>query len=330
MRRTVEIAQANMSTALHQRASEPGSQPPSPHPTGARDRASNDPASGDLASDDRALADSFGQQIDDAAAYLELALHDARHIAEAAGTFADRAAPQERHTVPDPVDGSDLGGPDPAAPGRGDTAPARQRGRGGGHDAPRPAATIDAPAPVTIRMGFAVDVAGYSARPAGAKLDAQARTASIVGEVLRDMNLDIADTDHHGTGDGMIVFLPPSVEIHRVLPPLIRITASRLAADNRRYHDRLRLRLAAAVGPLGVAAIGFGNNTIVECARMVDSDAIKSALKDNPDADLAVLVSEELYSWVIGEGYDGLDPAEFRHVDVHVKDFDKSGWLWVT
>jgi hypothetical protein len=179
-------------------------------------------------------------------------------------------------------------------------------------------------------MGFAVDVAGYSARPAGAKLDAQARTASIVGEVLRDMNLDIADTDHHGTGDGMIVFLPPSVEIHRVLPPLIRITASRLAADNRRYHDRLRLRLAAAVGPLGVAAIGFGNNTIVECARMVDSDAIKSALKDNPDADLAVLVSEELYSWVIGEGYDGLDPAEFRHVDVHVKDFDKSAWLWVT
>jgi hypothetical protein len=41
-------------------------------------------------------------------------------------------------------------------------------------------------------------------------------------------------------------------------------------------------------------------------------------------------VSEELYSWVIGEGYDGLDPAEFRHVDVHVKDFDKSAWLWVT
>src|SRR5256885_13097068 len=96
-------------------------------------------------------------------------------------------------------------------------------------------------------MGFVVDVVGYGGRPAPVKLDVQRRLAALVTEVLQDIGLGLKDTHHQGTGDGMVVFLPVQVEIHRVLPRVIRSTAELLAVDNGRYRDRWWIRQAAVV-----------------------------------------------------------------------------------
>lgn len=181
---------------------------------------------------------------------------------------------------------------------------------------------------MTVRMGYVVDVVGYSSRSTREKVDLQARVSAFVHETLRDLGLELADTYHHGTGDGMVVFLPTEVEVHRALIRLLRSASDTVAEDNQRYRDRMRLRMAVVIGPLGPAAIGFSGNTIVEAGRLVDSQVLREALVDSPHADLAVLISDQLHAYVVRERHSGLEAADFRPVDVRAKEYEAQAWLW--
>jgi hypothetical protein len=77
-----------------------------------------------------------------------------------------------------------------------------------------------------------------------------------------------------------------------------------------------------------LAALGFGGNTIIEVSRLLDSDTIRQAVADHPDRDLVVLVSDQLYRWVVGEGHPGLDDIRFDQVHVSAKKFTATAWLW--
>ncbi|MEU4623372.1 macro domain-containing protein [Actinoplanes sp. NPDC023801] len=177
-------------------------------------------------------------------------------------------------------------------------------------------------------MGFVIDVAGYSRRSAREKVDLQLRVTTFVEEVLRDLGLRLEQTHHHGTGDGMVVFLPSEIDVPWALTRLLRSASETVADDNRRYRDRMRLRMAVVIGPLGPAAIGFSGDAIVEAGRMVDSEALRDALTGSPGADLVVLVSDQLYSYVVAERRTGLRPDEFRPIDVRTKEFARKAWLW--
>lgn len=179
-----------------------------------------------------------------------------------------------------------------------------------------------------VRMGFMIDVAGYGRRSARAQIDLQHRLAVIAAEVLQDLGVGLADTHHHGTGDGMVVFLPSEIEVHRALARLLRAVAEALAEDNRRYRDRMRLRMAVVIGPLGPAAIGFSGDTIVEAGRLVDSEVLRAALADRPGADLVVLVSDQLHRYAIGERHAGPRSEDFDPVDVEAKEYRSRAWLW--
>lgn len=180
-----------------------------------------------------------------------------------------------------------------------------------------------------MRLGFVLDVSGYSGRSAAQKIDVQQRVSALVEEMLADLGVNRADTYHHGTGDGMVVFLPSEIEIHRALTRLLRTAAQGLADDNRRYRDRMRLRLAIVVGPIGPAAIGFSGNTIVEAGRLVDSAELRDALADRPGADLVALISDQVHSYVIGELQTGVDPTDFEPIQVRNKEYHAPAWLWI-
>jgi hypothetical protein len=146
--------------------------------------------------------------------------------------------------------------------------------------------------------------------------------------VLGDLNLTPGQTAQQASGDGMNVFLPATVELHRALPVLLHSWRDRLLLDNQRFRDRLRLRMAVAVGPVGSSALGFGGDTIVELGRLLDNDTLRQAIIDHPAADLAVLVSDQLHTYVVGAGYAGLDPGRFRRHLIQVKTYSADAWLW--
>ena len=182
---------------------------------------------------------------------------------------------------------------------------------------------------VQVRLGFAIDVVGYSARPAWAKAEVQRRLADMLREVLADMNIGLEETDRQDAGDATKVFLPHDVEIHRALAALLSGWREHLARDNQRHDDQIRLRLAVGIGPVGLTALGFGGDTIVEMMRLLDSAALRQAAADHPNAILVAFVANQLYQWVIGAGYAGFDGFQFQPVEVTAKDYTGTAWLWV-
>jgi hypothetical protein len=180
---------------------------------------------------------------------------------------------------------------------------------------------------VAVRIGFAVDAAGYSSRSAEAKEEIQRRIARLVDHLVASVNVSVPPRSRQDSGDGVMVFLPPELEMHRVLPVLVRECAGWLARDNERYRDRLRLRFAVVVGPVGLAPLGFTGDTAVECSRLIDSEPVRTALAERPDVDLAVIISDHLHAYVVGEGHPGIG-LPYRKVRVHVKDFEADAWLW--
>lgn len=195
--------------------------------------------------------------------------------------------------------------------------------------APEPAVKLNLRETVETRMALGIDVVGYSSRSAPLKRDLQRRVASLVRQVLGDVGVRLEDTDRQDAGDGMMVVLPATVELHLALPRLLHAWRDRLEADNEIHQDRLRMRLSVSVGPFALGAIGFIGDTIIEIGRLLDSVPLRQALTDHPAVSVAALVSERLYQDVIGEGWPGLAATEFQPVLVEVKTFRRPAWLWL-
>lgn len=200
------------------------------------------------------------------------------------------------------------------------------------------------------RLGFVVDVVSYGRRTAPAQERIQSRLKDLLRAVVADVgaefdgtdgdinddingasNGDINGVDHDGgSGDGTVVFLPSGEDPTILLPGLLRAMAERLAADNEEYRDRVRLRMAVGSGLVGQGANGFTGPLVVNISRLVDSEPLRAAVRDNPAADLAVLVLDALHREVVVPGYVPLRTAEFEVVDVELKEFTERAWLWVS
>jgi hypothetical protein len=190
------------------------------------------------------------------------------------------------------------------------------------------AAPVAAPE-VEHRVGFGVDVVDYSSRSAPSRREVQSRVADMFTRVLADLGLAVHETDRQDAGDGMMVVLPSRVPTHAALPKLLHGWRAHLIADNA-YHpaDPIRLRLAIGSGPFAAAAIGFSDNTIIGIGRMLDSSALREAMTAHPDSFLVALVADRTHEDVVGERHDGLTADEFERVEVQVKTFHRTAWLW--
>lgn len=180
-----------------------------------------------------------------------------------------------------------------------------------------------------IRLGLTLDIVQYTAREPPEMQRLQQRLLDLVVGVLGDLGLTMSDTDHQGTGDGLMMFLPAEVDVQRALPSLLHGMGERLRQDNEIHRDRLRARMALDVGPVGLAALGFKGKISSIMGRMLDSGRLRQAVLDHADVDLVAMVSDRLFDFVVGEGAPGLDAANFTRVDVAAKNYRGDAWLWV-
>jgi hypothetical protein len=183
-----------------------------------------------------------------------------------------------------------------------------------------------------LRLAFVLDVAGYGTRTVTERDDIQRRLRHLVVAMLAEcgLRLDSRVVDHQWTGDGINAILPSDIDPPAVLSALIRSLAAELGADNARHADRVRLRMAIGVGLIERRAAGFGGPVIVDINRLVDSAALRSALSGELAADLAVAVSDQLYTLVIRPGYPGIPAGQFTQANVVAKEFSGTAWTWVS
>ncbi|MCL2584912.1 MAG: hypothetical protein FWE35_20915 [Streptosporangiales bacterium] len=193
-----------------------------------------------------------------------------------------------------------------------------------------------------LRIGFVLDVVGYGARTAPLQGRVQQRLPELVRLVLARCGLRLAGdaggaghggggtVEHEWTGDGINAMLPSDIDPTVVLPVLIRSLAAGLAADNTSADDRVRVRMAVGIGLVTRSGAGFGGPMIVEINRLVSSAKLRGALTDNPAADLAVAVSDQVHSMIIKPEYPGIPCAQFRPAPVKEKEFSGTAWIWVS
>jgi hypothetical protein len=182
--------------------------------------------------------------------------------------------------------------------------------------------------PKPIRMGFMLDIVGYGRRDARAQERLQQRLVGVVLLVLDDLRVEPSDIDHQGTGDGLVVILPERVDVHRVLPALLASSARLLAEDNAMFRDRIRVRMAADIGPVRIAELGFEGAMVTNMARLLDSRPLRDCVDEHPERDLSVALSDSLHRFVVAEGTPELPAEQFTRVHPKVNDATSIGWLW--
>lgn len=175
------------------------------------------------------------------------------------------------------------------------------------------------------RLGFVVDIVEFGRFDAATRADLRRRLDDLVRRVIADLGIDAAATSGSDTGDARLAFLPAGVDWSCLLPTMISAMGERLGRDNRRHGDRMRLRMSVATGPVSAGPLGFTGQLVVDLHRLVDSEVLRDAVRDHPDTDLAVLVSQALHEDVVRPGH--LDPADFTPVTVTAAEFTGPAWL---
>ncbi|MBB5956369.1 hypothetical protein FHS29_002955 [Saccharothrix tamanrassetensis] len=103
-----------------------------------------------------------------------------------------------------------------------------------------------------------------------------------------------------------------------------------LAEVNKPFNDKYRLRLRVAMddGATVIDPPHISGGPVTTTARLIDAEPFRQAVADAPE-DFGVIVSDRFHAEVVLSGERGLDRVPFRPVDVVVKDFHQTGWVYL-
>ncbi|MEU4828533.1 hypothetical protein AB0H37_42350 [Actinomadura sp. NPDC023710] len=130
-------------------------------------------------------------------------------------------------------------------------------------------------------------------------------------------------------GDGALILLPSDTAPTDVMDPLAHHLTALLRRSNRLANDlgRLRLRMAVHAGDVEHDDHGVLGAALTHLFRLLEAPAFKQRLQQVPDADLAMLVSQELYQHAAATGL--INRAAYRPINVRHKETRTCGYLWL-
>lgn len=176
------------------------------------------------------------------------------------------------------------------------------------------------------RVGFTVDIVGYSSRTTEAQQAAQNRLFAMLRHFADEVGIMFDQASFQPTGDGYHYFLP-DVDPHAAVRHLVRTLPRQVREDNLVQGDRLRLRMAVDVGPVEQGVLGFSGPTVSRFCGLADSGPIREAMKMT-DADIAIFVSDTLYNDIVRH-YGDLSYLPFERRDVVVPNYQATAHLLV-
>lgn len=181
------------------------------------------------------------------------------------------------------------------------------------------------------RLIVAADVHRYSGRDSLSQVDTQEALLDVLSAAAAASRLDRARWERQAQGDSELAILPPDADEAQVVAGFVPALDKCLRRHNRslRREARLRLRVAIHTGILHRGVNGYPGPAPIAVCRLLDAPPLKDALAAADNADLALIVSDEIFRDIVMEGYEGLRPEEFRKVTVNVKEFDGTGYIWL-
>jgi len=135
------------------------------------------------------------------------------------------------------------------------------------------------------------------------------------------------------SGDGEVALLPVGIDEPRAVALLVDGLFEALHRINGPLNgnSRIRLRMAVHEGITILAAGGFAGHAVVKTRRLLDSRPLRAALAGSPHADLAVLLSDQVFEDVGRFGHPRLPADRFQRVEVDNPpgEFCDIGWIYV-
>lgn len=179
------------------------------------------------------------------------------------------------------------------------------------------------------RLMVAVDVHRYSSLDPLGQVDAQQALADALSRAAEAVGLHRSLWRTQPQGDAELAVLPPETDEAAVVADFPRELATSLYRQNRsrKAEHRLRLRVAMHCGVLHLGALGYPGPAPIETCRLLDAPPLKQALAEAADADVALIVSAQLFGDIVAPGYRGLRPHWFRKVPVTVKEYSGNGYV---
>ncbi len=139
--------------------------------------------------------------------------------------------------------------------------------------------------------------------------------------------VSVTMTDHHDSGDGVLVVLPASVPKSVLVDALPDKLITELRAHNEDHApaQRIRLRMVLHAGEVRYDEHGVVGTAINHAFRLLDAPVFKTAFARSGGA-LGVVVSAWFFDEVVRHSGDGLSAA-YRRIRVVAKETDTHAWM---
>jgi hypothetical protein len=190
------------------------------------------------------------------------------------------------------------------------------------------------PAGPVHRSIIAVDLEGSTTRTNPVKGEIRRAMYAVLGHALEAVSITgnrlepLADR-----GDGVLVLVKPHDDVPKtvLLDRLVPLLAAQIAEHNARAPLpalRIRLRVVVHAGEVHADGRGWYGEAIDVAIRLLDAPPVKKTLKQATQAPLVLVVSNEIYTGLICQGY--VNPDTYRRlVRVHVGNRWHYGWVHV-
>jgi hypothetical protein len=183
------------------------------------------------------------------------------------------------------------------------------------------------------RFVVGVDVQRYSGRNARRQLGIQAELSRLLNDAAESAGLDRSRWERQPGGDGELAVLPHQVDLVAVVRRFVDELALALADHNDDYapERQIRLRVAMHMDPLSTGELGYAGPALIVLNRLLDSQPVRDALVTNPDAGLALILSESVYTKAVTAELGGLRPSQFTPVAVNLptKNFHQNAYIHI-
>jgi hypothetical protein len=191
--------------------------------------------------------------------------------------------------------------------------------------------SVTDPVPRTI---LAVDVEGSTQRTNPERGEFRRVMYALLYRALRATGIGREHLENPADrGDGVLLMFRPHDDVPKtlLLGQLIPKLAALLVEHNATVAQptlRLRLRAVLHAGEIHDDGWGFYGEDIDVAFRLLNSPAVKKALKEEPVSPLVLVVSEEIHSAIIRHGYVDAGPL-VRSVNVRVAKLRRRGWVHI-
>jgi hypothetical protein len=182
------------------------------------------------------------------------------------------------------------------------------------------------------RLILAVDVEGSTQRLNPDKGELRRIMYALLDRALRATGIGYKHLEPlNDRGDGVLILIRPHDDVPKTLP--LRLLIPKLAAllvehnaTVDRPNLRLRLRVVFHAGEIHNDGWGFFGEDLDVAFRLLDAPAVKKALRNAPTSPLVLVVSEEIHSAIVRQGYVDGGPYE-QSVSVRVAERRLRGWV---